>query len=158
MLVVQVVGPKAGCILHTEALFMPSWQKYAKKAADEIQNDSTIGCSCTQTDGDNAFEQFDCLSASETRYEKLELILSHNYNGGDITRYWGGITAKNIEATISGVQINVENSCEFSVAKSITINGNLKCGNLILSPTSKIIVNRGFTFGFDKLTMKATER
>ena len=121
-----------------------------------IPSGSDLGCSCTQkASTEDKFEQFDCESASLAKYEKLILKLSHHYNGGNVARYWGGITATRQEETIiKGIQITVEGDCDFRNA-NVRIQSNLKCGNLILSSTSKIIVDKEFTFTFDKLTMDA---
>ncbi|EMH74601.1 hypothetical protein EHI8A_153550, partial [Entamoeba histolytica HM-1:IMSS-B] len=118
-----------------------------------IKTTSSIECKCTQTSS-TTFTQFDCDDSTTRRYDKFTLVLSQDYNGGNVKRYWQKITSDTElkSVTITGSGINVEDVCDFSKISNININTDLRCSSLKINLMSSISVNENSQFSFDSIT------
>ncbi|KAL7721774.1 Protein serine/threonine kinase [Entamoeba marina] len=105
-----------------------------------VSSSSSIDCYCIQNNS-TSFKQFDCDDATKRGYDKLDLILSTDYDAGDDHRLWSSIKSQIslTSVTITGTSyIRVENECNFSLIEEVTISVDFTCKKLIISELTHI--------------------
>ncbi|KAL7722339.1 Serine/threonine kinase [Entamoeba marina] len=93
-----------------------------------------IGCGASTRRFVSSSSSIDC-------YDKLDLILSTDYDAGDDHRLWSSIKSQIslTSVTITGTSyIRVENECNFSLIEEVTISVDFTCKKLIISELTHI--------------------
>ncbi|BFU20857.1 tyrosine kinase putative [Entamoeba histolytica] len=113
-----------------------------------IPYSSNLGCKCVQK-GKNTYIQSDCSISSKQRLNRLELVLTGDYESGNDSVYWKSLNINplnippNNSISITGKEIIIEGDCNFTSLNTVQLHSILRCGRLIMSSKTRIVGYNG---------------